>query len=319
MEAPKPAEKPKKKGYAPKGKVTGLGKALANSEPCREQLLHKKTVLRWPDPKLTGMCTGRALKLNKPVMLAVSGILCPQSEHKLGLVVKDVKAEVKKMREDLLMEPDPSGVHCEGHAIKGFQTLINKRLFASKKKRDAALEDLYAVYRKQWRPTQEEIDRAKARGIKLLCMEGPDEGERKADQVVQAEGDDEDEGYYYVEEGEEEEALEEDAYMDDSQDCISDQDLGRKLGIPDESLIPAPVDPPVPASASKPEPVVAPVAPAAPRQVVSDYLADAYLSSHLSPIKPRKMIADKKAAAEAADGKLTARGTIHCIDKPRQP
>ena len=41
------------------------------------------------------------------------------------------------MREDLLMEADPAGVHCEGHAIKGFQTLINKRLFASKKKRVA--------------------------------------------------------------------------------------------------------------------------------------------------------------------------------------
>ena len=45
--------------------------------------------------------------------------------------------QVKQMREDLLMEADPAGVHCEGHAIKGFQTLINKRLFASKKKRVA--------------------------------------------------------------------------------------------------------------------------------------------------------------------------------------
>ena len=96
MEAPKPAEtKPKKKGYAPKGHVNGLAKDLADREPCRVQLLQHKTLLRWPDPKLTGMCTGRALKLNKPVMLAVAGILCPQSEHKLGLVVSNVKKEAR--------------------------------------------------------------------------------------------------------------------------------------------------------------------------------------------------------------------------------
>ena len=138
-----------------------------------------------------------------------------------------------------------------------------------------ALEDLYAVYRKQWRPTQEEIDRAKARGIKLLCVEGQDEGESQGKQVVQAEGDDDGEGWYYYEEGEEEEALEEDAYMDESQECIADADLGRKLGIPEECLSPPSPDPPVPASASKSESIVAPVGPAAPRQAVSDYLADA--------------------------------------------
>ncbi|CAE7254169.1 unnamed protein product, partial [Symbiodinium sp. CCMP2456] len=234
------------------------------------------------------MCTGRALKLNKPLMLAVASILCPQSEHKLGLVVSNVKKQVKKMREDLLMEADPASVHCEGHAIKGFQTLINKRLFASKKKRDAALEDLFAVYRKHWRPTQEEIDRAKARGIKLWCVEGQgegDEGESKGKQMVAAEGDD-DEGWYYYEEGEEEEAVEEDAYMDDSQDSTADRELARKLGVPEESLTSAPEPAVMPASASTPTTVVAPVAPAA-AQSISDYLAGAYWGSHLSPVKPR--------------------------------
>ena len=84
---------PKKKGYAPKGHVNGLADALADRGQCRSQLLQKRTVLRWPSPKTTGMCTGKALKLNKPVMLAVASILCPQSEHKLGLVVKNVKRE----------------------------------------------------------------------------------------------------------------------------------------------------------------------------------------------------------------------------------
>ena len=85
MEAPKPAEtKPKKKGYAPKGHVNGLAKDLADREPCRVQLLQHKTLLRWPDPKLTGMCTGRALKLNKPVMLAVAGDSLPAIRAQAG-------------------------------------------------------------------------------------------------------------------------------------------------------------------------------------------------------------------------------------------
>ena len=37
------------------------------------------------------------------------------------------------------MAEDPANVHCEGHAIKGFQTLINRRLFTSRKKRAAWL------------------------------------------------------------------------------------------------------------------------------------------------------------------------------------
>ena len=44
--------------------------------------------------------------------------------------------EVRKLRSDLSMPPDPSNVLLEGHAIKGFQTFINKRLFVSKNKRE---------------------------------------------------------------------------------------------------------------------------------------------------------------------------------------
>ena len=43
---------------------------------------------------------------------------------------------MKKLRSDLKMVADPANVLCEGHAIKQFQTLINKRLYASSKKRD---------------------------------------------------------------------------------------------------------------------------------------------------------------------------------------
>ena len=143
------------------------------------------------------------------------------------------------------------------------------------------------MYRKHWRPTQEEIDRARARGIKLLGMEGEDDDK----QVVEAEGDDNDDDgeWYYYEEGEEEEALEEDAYMEtESQNCVADRDLGRKLGIPEESLAPDSAAPSVPASASMPQIVALQASPQKQgSHVVANYLADAYWQSHLSPVKPR--------------------------------
>ena len=42
---------------------------------------------------------------------------------------------MRQLRKDLKMEADPSNVLCEGHAIKNFMTLINKRLYVSTKKR----------------------------------------------------------------------------------------------------------------------------------------------------------------------------------------
>ena len=149
-------KKPEKPPKPPKGEVTGLAKAWADDEYCRKQILAKGTLLRWPDSRTTGVISQRSLKLNKPVMLAVARILCPQHQYPLGLYIHPCKAEAshvetygshgslslparpckaRQIRRDLMMEPDPSNVHCEGHAVKAFQTLINKRMFASVKKR----------------------------------------------------------------------------------------------------------------------------------------------------------------------------------------
>ncbi|CAE7230856.1 unnamed protein product [Symbiodinium microadriaticum] len=201
----------------------------------------------------SGICSQKSLKLNKSVMLAVASVLCPQSKHKLGLNVGPLKKEAKRLRHDLSMEDDPASVHCEGHAIKGFQTLINRRLFTSRKKRDPTLDDLYAVYRQHWTPTAEEIEK---------------EVESKAGQEAE-ECDYEEEG------GEEEEALEDDVYLD--------------------------------------------VDSAPPSGMVSSYLDSTLFNSHLSPVKPRKQIADRKAAAApapAAQGILM--GPINPVEEETQ-
>ena len=90
---PQLPELKKKKSYAPKGKVDALATAWADREACRTQILKGKTLLKWPDPQRTGICSQKALKLNKAVMLSVASILCPQSEHKLGLNVGPLKKQ----------------------------------------------------------------------------------------------------------------------------------------------------------------------------------------------------------------------------------
>ena len=82
-----------KTSYAPKGHVRGLSTAWANNEACRLQVVKGKTLLRWPDPQRTGICSQKSLKLNKSVMLAVASVLGPQSPHKLGLNVGPLKKE----------------------------------------------------------------------------------------------------------------------------------------------------------------------------------------------------------------------------------
>ena len=44
------------------------------------------------------------------------------------------------------MEPDPANVVCEGHAIKGFVSLINRRLYASSKRRDSCQKFCSCVF-----------------------------------------------------------------------------------------------------------------------------------------------------------------------------
>ncbi|OLP73704.1 hypothetical protein AK812_SmicGene46969 [Symbiodinium microadriaticum] len=252
----------------------------------------------------TGICSQKSLKLNKSVMLAVASVLCPQSPHKLGLNVGPLKKEAKQLRNDLGMAEDPANVHCEGHAIKGFQTLINKRLFTSRKKRDATLDDLYAVYRQYWTPTAEEIEKARKAG-RRLCY-GPVDSQ---EQVAVA-GDDELEEYDYEEEGGEEEALQEDAYfeLDSDSECIQDIELGEKLGLnlkPNDASDHAVVKPSETPPQKEPKRSEVPQAP--PSGMVSSYLDSTLFNSHLSPVKPRKQIAEKKAAAAPAPA---AKGTF---------
>ena len=94
-DAPKKDELKRKKSYAPKGHVDGLAVAWANREECRAQILQGRTLLKWPDAQRTGICSQRALKLNKSVMLSVASILCPQSKHKLGLNVGPLKKQAR--------------------------------------------------------------------------------------------------------------------------------------------------------------------------------------------------------------------------------
>ena len=148
----------------PKGHVDGLAKLLADRQFTHELLLQSGTLLRWHSPKAVGVVSATSLRFNKAVMHAVAEILGPQASCSLGLIVGPLKEQarttnknmlvrvslvlmlltaplqVKQIRSDLSMEPDPGNVFCEAHAIKQFQTLINKRLFASKRKREPCLE-----------------------------------------------------------------------------------------------------------------------------------------------------------------------------------
>ncbi|CAE7486429.1 unnamed protein product [Symbiodinium sp. CCMP2592] len=266
--------------------LTGLGQLYI----CTGAEVDIHRALKLVSPSLAGICSQKALKLNKAVMLSVASILCPQSKHKLGLNVGPLKKQAKQLRKDLEMADDPASVHCEGHAIKGFQTLINRRLFTSKKKRDSTLEGLYAVYRQYWTPTPEEIEKARKAGKKLIF--GPEAAKLAQDQEAEADGNDDDE--CYDEEGGEEELLEDDAYLEpsDSSECIQDVDLGMRLGFtPRKSeayaaMLKTPEKTPEPLPQTVAKPLAVPIQ-TPPSSMVSSYLDNSYLSSHLSPRRPR--------------------------------
>ena len=85
----------RKQSTAPKGHVKGLAVALANNEICRGQILGNHTLLRWPNPKTTGVISHKSSVLNKAVMMCVAEILCPQTTSPLGLKVGPLKAEAR--------------------------------------------------------------------------------------------------------------------------------------------------------------------------------------------------------------------------------
>jgi len=194
---------PQKRYSLPKGHLDGLADALANNKECRERMLQGHTLLRWPSPKQTGKVTQKALKMNVDVLLVVGSILCPQSPTQIAVNVGPPKKEVRKLRQDLKMEPDPANVVCEGHAIKGFVTLTNRRLYASSKRRDPELQRVYAFFRSHW-PGPDILD------------EGELEDEPGDDALVEYEGDDiGDDGYEELD--------------DDFQDALSNMELRQSF------------------------------------------------------------------------------------------
>ncbi|CAE7681954.1 unnamed protein product [Symbiodinium microadriaticum] len=208
-----PPKAAKRKFQYAKGSVDGLAKNWADRAIVREKLLKSKTLLSWPERRLVGVISCRALKLNKQVMLAMADILGPQSDIPLGVVVQPMKAQVRKIRNDLSMPDDIASTHCEARAIKRFQSLINKKLFVARKKRDPELEDLYAVYRSHWRkPTREEMG--------LPPLPNAEEEDMIAEDM-----DNEDEE---LDEGAP--ALQDEYFDDDDEDDDDDDELGCKLG-----------------------------------------------------------------------------------------
>ena len=64
----------------------------------------------------------------------------PESQSLHPFASTSATLQIRQLRSDLNMEPDPASCHCEAHAIRSFQTLINRRLFVSKKKREACMQ-----------------------------------------------------------------------------------------------------------------------------------------------------------------------------------
>ena len=95
----------------------------------------------------------------------------------------------------------------------------------------------------------------------------------------------------YEEEDGEEEPIEDDAYLEpesDTYECLQDADLGIKLGFTPrkQDAHAATVNSPEPLPPKAPKPSEVPTQ-LPPGGMVSSYLENSYLSSHLSPVKPR--------------------------------
>ena len=86
------ASMPKRERVTP-GHVRGLNTLLGNNEFCRKRLLKEGSLLKWPSPKLTGIISMKALRLNRAVMRRVAEILCPQDQHPLSIRVPGIKQE----------------------------------------------------------------------------------------------------------------------------------------------------------------------------------------------------------------------------------
>ncbi|CAL1160839.1 unnamed protein product [Cladocopium goreaui] len=91
----------------------------------------------------------------KQVMKILGDIWCPQWTGPITTPVAIQKQQVKQMRLDLCLPPNPAFVHCDSHGLKGLLSFIVHRLHASKRRREPEIEALFAKYRGYWPPAEE--------------------------------------------------------------------------------------------------------------------------------------------------------------------
>lgn len=94
---PPPAEEPHQDAVAvaPEASLAGLAKAWNDDEVIRKQLLGEKTLLSWPDPKMTGVINFATIAHNGRVLAHVLEKWCPQVDAPKTVNIDHVRAEAR--------------------------------------------------------------------------------------------------------------------------------------------------------------------------------------------------------------------------------
>ena len=138
---------------APMAEVSykGLAEVWEKDLPLRRRVLDQSSILQWLNPKLVGVVTMKMLQLNVPATMHLLRIYLPQAPKaktcNLELVKEQARVwkpsvkwplflncrshtfpcQVCLLRTNLCLDTSATVVHCEGVALRGIVSLINRR------------------------------------------------------------------------------------------------------------------------------------------------------------------------------------------------
>ncbi len=138
--------------------LEGLADEWDSTKQLRKRVLKEKCVLKWPSPKMVGVLSLETLRENVDIMAPLLEMWCPQKPSPKTIRMDDAKIEapitkyvfpkciihiihysitnpqprssdwqVRRFRSELRLSTQPSTVHCDAHAVRGFVSLMIHR------------------------------------------------------------------------------------------------------------------------------------------------------------------------------------------------
>lgn len=136
---------------APEGSpdLNGLAKVWNDDDTIRTMVLHTKSLLAWPSPKMTGVINFNTMRQNSAVIQTVLGVWCTRVATPQTVYIDHMRDEVAKFRTKLAMPDDPMQVNCDAGSLRCFVTYIVKRHDGARR-RDPVVASLFEFVSGYW-------------------------------------------------------------------------------------------------------------------------------------------------------------------------